>query len=42
MKPITAQKKLIEMDCWPSCGAFSRAGECDTSEAQNCIDNHIE
>lgn len=28
MKPLTAQKKLIEMDHWPSCGAFWRSGEC--------------
>jgi hypothetical protein len=25
MKPVVAQKKLIEMENWPSCGAYNRA-----------------
>jgi hypothetical protein len=41
MKPLTAQKKLIEIDNWPSCGGFGRSSECDKSEAQNKINSHI-
>ena len=28
MKALTAQKKLIEIDNWPSCGGYSRSEEC--------------
>ena len=42
MKPLTAQKKLIEIGEYPSCGAFYRGQECELSEAQGLVEEHID